>query len=125
MNIAILQHTYNPTTIGWVQGLEIFKRRAPAVSLIAETGSEDVAEVRTNVAHRDIWAPHDSHEALVLPSAAGQSGMSAPEAMSRGHAVMVTDVVASSGSRRADVRSPVAVRDLSRSRARAGTRRPR
>lgn len=67
------------------------------MALIAETESAGVVEVVTNVAHREMWALYDAHDVLVLPSAAEQFGMVVPEAMSRGLAVVVTDVVGAIG----------------------------
>lgn len=67
------------------------------MALIAETESAGIVEVVTNVAHREMWALYDAHDVLVLPSAAEQFGMVVPEAMSRGLAVVVTEVVGAVG----------------------------
>jgi glycosyltransferase involved in cell wall biosynthesis len=62
---------------------------------IAESHAD--AEVLVNVAHRDMMSVYDAHDVLVLPSSAEQFGMVVPEAMARGMAVVVSDVVGAIG----------------------------
>jgi glycosyltransferase involved in cell wall biosynthesis len=65
--------------------------------LIATCAAGSLVEVRSDVPYRAMVDLYDDHDVLVLPSAAEQFGMVVPEAMSRGLAVVVTDVVGAIG----------------------------
>ncbi len=65
--------------------------------LVATCGAEALVDIRSDVPYRAMIDLYDTHDVLVLPSAAEQFGMVVPEAMSRGLAVVVTDVVGAIG----------------------------
>jgi glycosyltransferase involved in cell wall biosynthesis len=65
--------------------------------LVAACGAGALVDIRSNVPYRGMIELYDTHDVLVLPSTAEQFGMVVPEAMSRGLAVVVTDVVGAIG----------------------------